>query len=257
MISAFILHTFPWRESSLVVEAFTKKDGRLALIAKGARRARSANRGLLQPFNKLVIKYSKSGDLRPLMSAEWDGNEKITSLNGEKLFSGFYINELILRLIQKNDPCPEFFETYESTLSQLCNNYFTQEAVLRRFEVRLLKEMGLFPDFVGSFKGGFSNINYFVSSTDGVIAIDSKKMNENKSLLARSRKISTESMKILSGEVFDLKYWSRVITNKKTSIEIKNILKVLLDDQLDFRELKSRKILMDLNLYKKPKKELG
>ena len=254
MISAFVLHTFPWKESSLVVEALTKKDGRLGLIAKGARRALSANRGLLQPFNKLAIKYGKVGDLRPLISAEWDGNTEISSLNGDKLFSGFYINELILKLIQKNDPCPELFETYESTLIQLCNNDFAQEAVLRLFEAKLLKEMGLFPDFIGSYEGDTSSINYFISSTDGVIAVDNEKINQHKFLLERSRKISTEAMKILCGEVFDLKYWNKVINNKKTSNEIKSILKILLDYHLDFRELKSRKILIDLNLFKNTKR---
>jgi len=99
----------------LIVEFLTENEGRVPTIAKGARRRTSNVRGLLMPFNKLLIRYSKKGDLRSLISAEWDERGK-KQLAGNQLFVGFYINELILKFVQRNQSCKFLFSDYASTL---------------------------------------------------------------------------------------------------------------------------------------------
>ncbi|MDA0876695.1 MAG: recombination protein O N-terminal domain-containing protein, partial [Proteobacteria bacterium] len=75
MVEGYVLHGVPWRETSLIAEVFTRDEGRLGLVARGARRPRSAMRGLLQPFQKLGLRYSHKGELRTLMAAEWLGTQ--------------------------------------------------------------------------------------------------------------------------------------------------------------------------------------
>ncbi len=146
---AFVLHTFPWRETSLVVEAFCPSEGRLGLIAKGARRPRSALRGLLQPFTPLWIRHTDKGELRVLQAAEWQAG--LAPLQGEALLSGFYLNELLLRLTARNDPQPEIFAAYAESLQALSHCADPRadgrllSAILRRFECQLLEALGLAP----------------------------------------------------------------------------------------------------------------
>ena len=157
--SAFVLHTYPWRESSLIVEFLTEDEGRVSTVAKGARRRTSAVRGLLMPFNRLVIRYSKKGDLRSLMSAEWDEKRK-KGVAGEQLFVGFYINELILKLCRRVNHANMLFSDYESTLRNLVSFPEMQEVHLRRFEFAILKEIGVMPDFSEHIVSG--NVRYIL-----------------------------------------------------------------------------------------------
>ena len=135
-----------FRSSSLIVEFLTENEGRVSAVAKGARRRTSNFRGLLMPFNRLLIRYSKKGDLRSLMSAEWDEKGK-KQLVGKQLFGGFYINELILKIVQRSESCKTLFFDYESTLKNLVSFPEMQEVHLRRFEFAILKEVGVMPDF--------------------------------------------------------------------------------------------------------------
>jgi DNA repair protein RecO (recombination protein O) len=136
---AYVLHHYDYGETSLLLEMFTRRHGRLGLIAKGARRARSPFRTALIPFQPLMIGFSGRGELPTLTSAESTG--PAPAIIGESLFCGLYLNELLLRLLHRHDPHERLFESYSEVLGQLGEGRET-EAVLRVFEKRLLEDIG-------------------------------------------------------------------------------------------------------------------
>jgi len=136
---AFILHSYPFRETSLLVELFSRRFGRVAALAKGARRPRSALRGTLLAFQPLIVGWAGKGEVRTLMKAEWRGGQPL--LAGEALFCGFYLNELMLRLLAREDPHDALFDAYAEALDGLARGAVAAP-VLRNFEKRLLKELG-------------------------------------------------------------------------------------------------------------------
>jgi DNA repair protein RecO (recombination protein O) len=138
----FVLHAYPYKETSLIVEAFTRRFGRVGLLARGARRPRSAMRGVLLGFHPLHLTWSTSAELGTLMSAEWGGGQ--ASLSGIGLMCGFYINELLLRLLPRDDPHEALFDAYANALSRLATGE-GQASVLRGFEHRMLAELGYAP----------------------------------------------------------------------------------------------------------------
>jgi DNA repair protein RecO (recombination protein O) len=133
------LHTHPYRETSLVVEVFSATHGRLAVVARGARRPRSALRGLLQAFQPLSLSWSGRGELRTLQRAEWLGG--LPMLPGPALLCGFYLNELLLKLLPREDPHPRLYQEYLATISLLARGA-PAEVALRGFELKLLAELG-------------------------------------------------------------------------------------------------------------------
>lgn len=136
---AHVLHTHPYRETSLLVEAYTRAHGRIALLAKGARRPRSALRGVLLAFQPLTLGWSGRGELRTLQRAEWAGGQPL--LKGDALLCGFYLNELLLRLLPRDDAHETLYDDYARAVAQLAAGAATAP-VLRAFERRLLKELG-------------------------------------------------------------------------------------------------------------------
>ena len=98
----YVLHSYSFKETSLVVEVFTRECGRIGLVAKGARRPRSALRGTLMAFQPLLLSWSGRSELRVLHRAEWVGGQP--QLSGLALICGFYLNELVLKLMQRDDP---------------------------------------------------------------------------------------------------------------------------------------------------------
>jgi DNA repair protein RecO (recombination protein O) len=136
---AYVLHSYPFRETSLVLEAFTRDHGRVALVARGARRPKSALRGVLQSFQPLLLSWSGRTDLRTLVRAEWHG--AYAPLAGRALICGFYLNELLLKLLARDDPHEKLFAAYGAALAALAGD-LEQAAVLRGFEIILLRELG-------------------------------------------------------------------------------------------------------------------
>ena len=115
--SVYVLHSYPFKETSLVVELFSKQFGRVATVAKGARRPRSAMRGLLQSFQMLSATWSGKNELKNLHGLEWA--DALLSLQGEALMCGFYLNELLLRLLPREDAHEALFDYYHATLKTL------------------------------------------------------------------------------------------------------------------------------------------
>ncbi len=135
----FVLHSYPFRETSLVVETFTRDHGRIALVARGARRPRSSLRGVLLSFQPLLLSWTGRSELRTLTRAEWQG--AYTALRGETLMCGFYLNELLLKLLPRDDPHERLHGIYQATLAALAADA-EHESILRRFELQLLRELG-------------------------------------------------------------------------------------------------------------------
>jgi len=136
---AFVLHTYPYRETSAIVETLSEAYGRVALVARGAKRTRSELRGVLQAFQPLSLSWSGTGELKTLVRAEWRGG--LPLVTGSALLCGFYLNELVLKLVPREDPHPGLFGEYESALGRLARGE-EQAPILRQFELRLLAELG-------------------------------------------------------------------------------------------------------------------
>jgi DNA repair protein RecO (recombination protein O) len=141
--TGFVLHSLPYRETSLIVELFSRKLGRLAVVAKGARRPQSALRAVLLQFQPIEFMVAGKGELRTLTRAEWQGGLPMPS--GAALLFAFYLNELLVRLLMREDPHPGLYEGYVQALRSLAEQG-AREEVLRRFEWQLLKEIGYAPD---------------------------------------------------------------------------------------------------------------
>lgn len=149
-----MLHSYDWSESSLILDVFTRERGRMAVAAKGAKRPFSQYRSVLLPFQRLHMslarKASETADehteVHTLRQAEWAGG--LPMLSGAALFRGFYCNELIMKLLARQDPHPALFDAYTATLPGLVEGSepAREQAALRAFELLLLRETGLLPD---------------------------------------------------------------------------------------------------------------
>lgn len=136
---AFILHSYPFRETSLLLEVFSRNHGRLPIVARGARRPRSVLRGVLMNFQPLRLAWFGKGEVRTLHSAEWQGGQP--QLSGTALLCGFYLNELLLNLMARDDAHESLFDYYQQTLQRLAHEQ-DHAATLRCFEKHLLQELG-------------------------------------------------------------------------------------------------------------------
>jgi len=136
---AFVLHTYPYRETSLLVDVFARGFGRVSMVARAARSPRSALRGVLLAFQPLALSWFGKGEVRTLARAEWLGGHP--RLQGEALMCGFYVNELLVRLLPREDPHDALFAHYRDALARLGSGGDSPGA-LRSFERALLKELG-------------------------------------------------------------------------------------------------------------------
>lgn len=138
---AYILHSRPYRDSSAILEVFSAEHGRISLVAKGARRRTrgGSNAALLQPFTPLLLSFSGRSEMKTLTQVESAG--VALSLRGDRLFSGLYVNELLMRLLHRHDPHPALFAAYGEAIGALATAS-SVDGVLRRFEFRLLEDMG-------------------------------------------------------------------------------------------------------------------
>lgn len=140
---AWLLHSTPYRETSLVVDLLTREHGRIAAVAKGAKRPRSSLRAVLLQFQPLRVSWTGRRELRTLTGAEWSGG--LDAPRGDALLCAFYLNELLMRLLAREDPHPLLFDAYGEALAQFASQASLDET-LRRFEWTLLREIGYAPD---------------------------------------------------------------------------------------------------------------
>lgn len=141
---AYILHTRPYRDTSLIVDFLTPEFGRVSAVARGVRQRKGNKRQLLNPFSRLLVSWQGKTDLKLLTSVESDNH--YVQLQGNYLYSGFYLNELLVRLLPEMDSHNALFVDYENSLNAL-SSADALEPLLRRFEFHLLAELGYAVDF--------------------------------------------------------------------------------------------------------------
>ncbi|MBI5271104.1 MAG: DNA repair protein RecO [Burkholderiales bacterium] len=147
-MAAYVLHRWDWSESSLILDVFTRDQGRLTVVAKGAKRPYSQLRAALLPFQRISVSMGRpreeAAEIHTLRGAEWAGGGPM--LGGAALFSGFYLNELLMKLLARHDAHPRLFDAYAATLPALAAGHDAlSQAALRAFELVLLQEIGLLP----------------------------------------------------------------------------------------------------------------
>ncbi len=147
--SAYVLHSYDWSDSSLVLDLFTREQGRLAVVAKGAKRPTSQLRAVLLPMQRLQVQFTRGKGQEPvevqtLRSAEWLGGHPLPQ--GPALLAGYYLNELLMRLLPRAQPHAGLFEPYAAAVAGLALNAESTETWLRAFELVLLQELGWLPD---------------------------------------------------------------------------------------------------------------
>ena len=140
----YVVHRYDWSESSLILEVFTRQYGRIALVAKGAKRPSSNFRPVLLPLQPLRLSFGGDAEIRTLKGAEWVGGHVMPT--GEALLSGYYLNELVLRLLARDDAHAALFDAYALTVQALASAQAEiVQPALRSFELLLLREIGLLP----------------------------------------------------------------------------------------------------------------
>jgi DNA repair protein RecO (recombination protein O) len=144
---AFVLHQWDWSETSLILDLFTREQGRIAVVAKGAKRPYSQMRAVLLPFQRIAVglgrpRADEGSDILTLRGAEYAGAGSV--LPAAQLFAGFYLNELLMKLLARHDPHPLLFDAYAGTLQAMARG--DEEAALRAFELVLLRETGVLPE---------------------------------------------------------------------------------------------------------------
>ena len=137
---AFILHRRPYRETSLLLDVFSQSYGRVGLIAKGIRNNKSNKSEILQPYQPLQLAWSGKGDLMTLTMAEADKPAYV--LKDKKLIAGFYLNEIIIRMLHQHEAHPDLFAIYDRTLYLLSTKTADEQVVIRIFEKRFLESIG-------------------------------------------------------------------------------------------------------------------
>lgn len=220
---AWVLHRRPWRESSLLIELFSHDHGRLAVVAKGARGARSAWRGLGEPFNPLRAGWLKRGEMGTLTALEPDGEQR--RLPGRALWCGLYANELLIRLIGRESPCPTLFVNYTVLLDELAAGQ-PQAACLRRFEMALLDELGVVPDLCHEVLSGDAVLpdgRYHLEPESGVLPVASSTQSS----------VSGAALLMLAGVM---------VPQPAQSAEMRAVARRLIDHQLDGQTLKTREL---------------
>ena len=145
---AYVLHRYDWSESSLILEVFTRQHGRIALVARGAKKPSSSFRPILLPLQPLHLAFGGDAEIRTLKSAEWQGGHVMPT--GDALLSGYYLNELLMRLLARDDPHAALFDAYAACVQLIASQsldaaQMTLQIALRAFELRLLRDIGLLP----------------------------------------------------------------------------------------------------------------
>lgn len=144
---AFLLHHYPWRDTSRILELLTRTHGRVPVIARGSRQSAATRGGALQPFTACLVSWNARGEMGYLTAVERlstspNMSGEVKMLTGERLMSGFYANELLLKLLQRNDPHPALYDAYAGLLARLQAPGEDVHRALRMFEKRLLEELG-------------------------------------------------------------------------------------------------------------------
>jgi DNA repair protein RecO (recombination protein O) len=225
--AAYLLHAYPYSETSLILEAFARDHGRLALLARGARRPRAALRGVLLSFQPLELGWFGGGEVKTLAKAEWVGG--MPFLGGEALLLGYYLNELLLKLLPREDAHTALFDAYAAALAALARGAI-ETAELRRFEKTLLRELGYGLVLDHDVHGGMveAQLRYRYQAERGPVPAD-----ESESGLA----VSGKTLLDLAADDY---------ADPRSLMESKQLMRHLLSHQLSGQTLQTRRVFIEL-----------
>ncbi|MGE5466816.1 MAG: DNA repair protein RecO [Ignavibacteria bacterium] len=226
--AAYLLHAHPYSESSLVLDIFARDYGRLALLARGARRPRSALRGVLMSFQPLELSWFGGGEVKTLAKAEWLGGVPLPT--GKCLLLGYYLNELLLKLLPREDAHAALFDAYADALSALSRGA-AEAAELRRFEKTLLRELGYglaLEREAGSGEPVLPDRQYLYLVERGAVAAD-----------------GDEGLPTISGKTL-LDLAADDYADPRTLAESKGLMRQLVAHYLGGQPLQSRRIFVEL-----------
>ena len=223
----YVLHTYPFKETSLIVEIFSKEFGRVSLVAKGARRPKSALRGMLQSFQALEASWSGIGELKTLYGIDWC--DQYLPMEGNSLICGFYLNELLLRLLPKEDNYESLFDFYHTTMENLSQGVNIGVA-LRRFELKLLLELGY--EVVLKVDANANEIKadktYYYEAEQGAL----EKFRTEKSI-----KVVGQTLIDMGNDNFD---------SATTELQSKNLMRFLINYYLGDKPLNSKQLFLNI-----------
>lgn len=221
---AYVLHARPWSETSLLVDVFTREHGRFRLLAKGARRQKTGQRAILQPFQPILISWSARRSLGTLTGVEMRAHHP--RLSAEHLASAYYMSELLFKFLHAHDAHESLFEAYDEAIGQLCEKQ-NAESVLRCFECSLLSEVGYglqLEHDAANQSPVQANARYYYYPEKGPIEV---RVNDSQAGLT----ISGRTLQALSSKVFD---------NPQVQKESKQLLRMLLTRQVKGRVFNTR-----------------
>ena len=226
----YVLHTYPYRETSLVVELFTRVHGRVGVIAKGAKRPGSQLRGVLLSFQPLSVAWAGKTELRTLARAEWQ--RVLPQLSGVGLLCGFYVSELVLKLTRRDDPHETLYDQYARAMEGLREAQPAQFGpLLRRFELRLLRELGYAAAFdrdalTGAPIVAEASYEYRVETGPVAVAPDPRRV-----------QFSGRTVLDVASDNFG---------NPTTRQEARELMRLIINHYLDGEPLRTRQLLVDL-----------
>ncbi len=231
---AYLLHHRPFRDSSQILDIISKEYGRLSVVARGSRSAKSRYRGVLRPFLALRMSWVIRSDLGTLTGAEIFGAPQV--LAGKALMSGYYANELLLRLLHRHDPQPEIYNLYDRTVRALASDD-SLSAVLRRFEHGLLQLLGY-------------GVNLACDSLTGSIVDDDRyyQYRVEQGLVEATPGSGPKMFKGSILKAIEAEQFAEPEVLQAAGLLFRDVLTY----HLDGRELNSRKVLIDLQRNLKP-----
>ncbi|MGJ0193499.1 DNA repair protein RecO [Pantoea sp. RRHST58] len=231
---AFVLHSRPYSETSLLLDLFSESHGRVRVLAKGARARRSQLKGTLQPFTPLLVRWTGRGEVKTLTKAE--AVSLSLPLSGITLYCGLYVNELVSRVLEQEFPFTELFFDYLNCLQTLAAATSSPEPALRRFELALLGHLGYGVDFLhcaGSGEPVTDNMTYSYREEKGFIA----------SLVAGQRSFTGRQLRAL---------WERDFPDADTLRAAKRFTRIALKPYLGGKPLKSTELFRQFVPKKRP-----
>lgn len=227
---AYLIHTRAYRETSLIIDAFSEDFGKVSLIAKGVRKKNSATVAHLQPFRELSLSWQGRSELQTLTAVECI--KPAEKLSGKAVFCGFYLNELLTFLLAKHDPLPDLYLYYKSSLESLrCSE--SQELALRYFELKLLEEIGYglcLNSELGTGEAIVADQLYRYHPEEGAVLLNS----------------GERSVAIHGGTLLDLH--NRALTSPRSLFESKKLMRSIIQHRLGGRSLKSRELFKGRSL---------
>ncbi|HET9694578.1 MAG TPA: DNA repair protein RecO [Steroidobacteraceae bacterium] len=237
---AFLLHHYPWRDTSRILELLTRSHGRVSVIARGSRQSAAASGGALQPFTACLVSWSARGELGYLTGTERSYTTpfaagEVGSLAGDRLMSGFYANELLLKLLQRNDPHPALFDAYGDLLEHLHAPAADATRALRLFEKRLLDELGW-------------GLNLAHEATSGAPLEPGRSYRYGLEGGAEPVDGVAEGTLIFCGASL-LSLARELLDDPRSLADARRLLRAALDRLLDGRPLRTREVLLEMRAH--------